>query len=180
MRGARRAFGANRRLAGRLRAVWESMSPPRRVTVTMLVAYLLCAWMAVNDLVRPVVLAPPLMLLGAALVLAGVIIAIPAAWRGIWGAEAPACLVIITGMCVEVCQEVFLAPSPHLSTHVALSVVLLITRVERIWGRLWEPGKGPSWESLDQSVADLRHAQEAEQLAIGRAIAREERTWVAD
>ncbi|WP_136314303.1 hypothetical protein [Actinomyces procaprae] len=167
------------RIPRRLARIWASISPPRRITLTMLAAYLLCGVQAARDLLHGALLPPPATLIGAVCVAAGAILAIPTAWRGMWMVEAPAAGLITVGLAVEAAEEILLAPNGHLPLYTLLVLVLMLTRIERIWGRDWEPGREPP-ATVDESEEAVRRAQEAERRAVEAAIVRGDAAWTAD
>lgn len=164
------------RLARLTRRAWRSISPPRLITITILAAYCLCLWGGWRDVARHV---PPLATIGGAVTVLGCLCAIPAAWRGRWAVEAPAVGLIALGMSMEVADELLLSPAPHLPLYVLLAMLLLVVRLESIWGRTWDPARQPRLP-VDHTVGPLREAQALERKAVEGALLREAHGWIPD
>ncbi|WP_136191971.1 hypothetical protein [Actinomyces procaprae] len=129
------------------RTIWGSLTPPRLISLLAAVTYLCLGAAGVAVVARPGPV--PLDLgLGAACMVVGALVAVPSAWRGWWGVEAPAAMLVILGLgaatTLGLSRSLLAERWPGWHLWVAVAVALLVVqRVLRIWGCWWEPGREP-------------------------------------
>ena len=152
------------------RALWESLHEPRFVTSVMVVIYLWFIRDGLQIIAAPSDM-PPQVGVAVAFVIGGSALAAPSAWRGAWRYEQAGAFMVMFGQLAVMVDELvhimdgstsvwYPAHLPDLTFIVAL---FLMTRLYRIWGKRYAPGRAPSTPlSRNQARAEVAKVLDAE------------------
>ena len=152
------------------RALWESLHEPRFVTSVMVVIYLWFIWDGLQIIAAPPEM-PPQVGVAVAFVIGGSALAAPSAWRGAWRYEQAGVVMVLFGQLAVMVDELahimdgstsvwYPARPSDLTFIVAL---FLMTRLYRIWGKRYAPGRAPSTPlSRNQARAEVAKVLDAE------------------
>lgn len=144
-----------------LSRLWATLHEPRAITALMVATYL-CVGVGMGVMLTRGWHLPPDFALGCALCCLGAAFGAPMAWRGLWGLEAAAAIVMQAGLVWIVIEDGVRFVSrdvwPSWPFFTATALCLMINqRILRIWGHTWQPGTEPS--------TPLRRAQAAREVA---------------
>ena len=137
-------------------AAWQSIVPPRVINLLQVAVYGAVLVSAALILASPGS-TPGEVVLGCVAMVVGPALGIPSAWRGWWGLECSAALVSAIGLAVVAATDVVRAISTDhwVGYPLFLTVALLLAmtqRVLRVWGRTWEPGRGPMTTAREAAI----------------------------
>ena len=152
----------------RFRKFLDTIHEPRSITALMIGVYTAVLADVVLIILTPGP-TPPLYAVSATMIGVGAAVGLPAAWRGFWGVEEPAALILILGLGIVAVDDLFLVTRDlgifRIHGHPMILTLalagMIAQRVIRIHGKSWAPGHGPDTE--------LRRAQESaetERLAV--------------
>lgn len=126
--------------------IWATLAEPRTVTATMIFVYTMIASFSVLSLLHGTLTQG--IVIGCVVMLAGGVLGIPAAWRGVWAVEGPAAALCVLGLS-DIALVDFLRAigAGHLPGHTITLTLIVIcffaTRMMRVWPLLHRPGTQP-------------------------------------
>ena len=152
------------------RALWETIHEPRFVTSVMVVIYLWFIWDGLQIIAAPPDM-PPQVGVAVAFVIGGSALAAPSAWRGAWRYEQAGIVMVLFGQLAVMVDElahimdgstsVWYPARPSDMTFIV--ALFLMTRLYRIWGKRYAPGRSPSTPlSRNQARAEVAKVLDAE------------------
>lgn len=152
------------------RALWGSLHEPRFVTSVMVVIYIGFIWDGLQIIAAPPDM-PPQVGVAVAFVIGGSALAAPSAWRGAWRYEQAGVVMVMFGQLAVMVDELAhimdgstsVRYPAHLSDLTFIVALLLMTRLYRIWGKRYAPGRAPSTPlSRVQARAEVAKGVDAE------------------
>lgn len=120
--------------------IWHTLKEPRVITLIMVLVYVLILANGIFVLLHHT---SWFALMYALFSVAGCALAIPSAWRGLRWLEGPAVVLACAGVLGNVLADIYVTTmmvSPHLL--VSAFVLLMFTRILRIWPEYYTPGSG--------------------------------------
>lgn len=169
------------REAARRRRVWDTIYPPKRRTLLMMLAYgcLLADW---ASMVAVPGSPPPHIVFFGTLLFLGAVVGIPTAWAGWWAMEEAAASIAMVGLfgisiddLFRVLGDMSTARFPgHSLALTVFGLFMLAQRAMTIHGKPWAPGKGPR---LGYRIAAEQEEAAARELAQVIRERQEAGTW---
>ncbi len=153
------------------RRLWRTLHEPRVITALMVGVYLVLGVMAVQVVVDHHEPEDALRVVGCVIVVVGVLVGAPSAWRGAWWSETPAALLCVLGLVILGVQEASQAAHGDMPAYSAartlVIAILIIQRCLQIWDRDYAPwtGRDPTDRAIARASIAEQEMHRAEQAA---------------